>query len=1133
VRAKSISLLCAIPILAGLGAGAAAAERPRRKLIGTNRILAEDAAEWMTRRYCGSFRSGSFVSGDRFRTPLSGSVVFDRAGRGYVAAGSFIAVVPKDGPVEVLTGQPGFAGNTDGPPGRATFGSAVDIALAGEDTLYVVDASNFTLRRIRRKAGVWHTETVAGVPGVRGRRDGRGRQALFEPTFDSVTVDGKGAVYVFSGEFIRKFEDGVVTTLNDRGGRGYVNGPLRSARFFHSQGSFHGLTCDGKGNLYVADKANIAIRKIDLRKGVISTFAGRGPKDKRDRPRDGAALEARFHPGGGPNTIYYDRVHDRFLVRSDDERAARVICRRGGEWVVRTLAARRETGDGKFELRPLGGRPCGVDNFGRAYLLARGGILVVESFRKVKSFRRAAGEGVTTSPGRPPRRLTIGGEAKVPSPSSLGQRHPAVAYGKGVYLLVWREGFSGAGGESDILAMRVDPSGKALDEKPLAVCTDAGIQDLPTVAFWRGAFLVAWVPRGKSADGARALQMRSVTPEGRLGAKTRSLPGAGLVTHPTLCSDGKDRVLLAWQEHNGEYFEVRGTRLDASGAPLDKPHIKIMSGSKPLGLGWARGGPLGLAWTGSGYVVCQSVYATYLNPQGQTALGLTRTWSAWSAGGFTAAAAWGKGFLFQCARPAPDPWGWGGNAAIVGMTVTPQGARYERDALMAMYPKTDKNLQFALLADGCAPNALDVSRWFNHPGWPMGMPGGLKHTRGDAWPSGAPAAAHNGESLVVVWPRGHLADNRRVRNRDLYLTRVLPDWGLVDRPPVAVSCAPTEETSPVMCAGPRGRVLLAYEKLTADGVAVRYRTIREETDRRPPAVVYVSPKSRTEMVVAFDEPVAEKGVEAKAFRIDGLTVKSAKLVPGGRAMRRMVLLETTPPQVGKEYTLVTSGVRDRSPAGNTAKDAAFKFLAKPGLMQRRDQVTRWATDGPPTEFYRSRCPVGHRDYIARWNVLAVLPREATKHPFDPAKAWPSPGEEVKFGAVTAKWREIKGEAVDLGGWFGRKAESMVYAATYLFSDRAREAVLRLDTNDHNRAWLNGKLVNDGITAATSGRGSHSYSDEVPVKLRRGWNRLLVQVENRAGYWFLCGQITDRYGQPIHELTWQLEKPAEQPAAKPE
>jgi len=1128
VRVESIisitgrSLAC---LLAVATVRAGGAEQRPKGLIGTNRIVMEDAAEWTVRRYCGSSRRGSFVPGNRFRTPLSGSLVCDRAGNGYIAAGTFIAVVPKNGPVEVLTGQPGFSGNTDGPPGRATFGSAVDIAMAGENTLYVVDASNLTLRRIRRKAGVWHTETVAGVPGVKGRRDGPGHQALFHPHFDSVAVGPDGGVYLFSGSYIRKFKDGRVSTLNERGGGGYVNGPLASARFYHSQGAFHGLTFDRDGHLYVADKANIAIRKIDLENGVVSTFAGRGPKDKMDMPRDGAALDARFHPGGGPNTIYYDRANHRFVLRSDDERAARVICRRKDKWVVHTLAARLPRVDGSSDVVHLSGRPCGVDARGRIYMLARGGIIVVERARSVRSHVRQASEGVFATPNRTAERLTVGREMALPSPTARGQRHPALAYGKGVYLLVWCEGFTGAGGQSDILAMRVAPSGELLDTKPIPVCTEAGIQELPAVAFCAGKFLVAWVQANRSSDAGGRLRMRAITPGGRPAPATHTLDLTGKATHPALSSNGRDRFLLAWQEHNGKYFEVRGALLDAkNAAPPGGPHLKIMSGSEPAGLGWARGGKIATAWTGSGYVVGQSSYATWLSPSGKPLLGLTRTWSSWSPGGHTIAPAWGKAFLFFSHRPYLDPWGWGGNGSILGMTVTPEGARSERDRFVKMFPADDKNLQFVLLADGNVPNALDVSRWFNHPGWPMGMPGGLKHTRGDLWPSGTPAAAHNGESLVVVWPRAHLADNRRLRNRDLYLRRVLPDWGLVDAEPVAVSAAPTEETNPVMCAGTRGKVLLAYEKLSAEGVAVRYRAISEETDRDPPRVIWVAPKSRNEMVVAFDEPVAEKSIRLEGFRIDGLKIRSAKFVPGGRAMRRMVLLETSPPTVGQEYALEVDAVTDRSPAANRMQNVKFRFLAKPGFMQIREKVTRWPVNGPPTVTYDSRCPVGHRDYIALWNVLGVLPRRATGHPFDPGKVQPSPGEEIKVGETTVKWRQIKGEAVDLGGWFGRKADSTVYAATYTFSDRDREALLRMDTNGHNRAWLNGKLVNDGITGSKRDRSSHDHSDEVPVKLRRGWNRLLVQIENRAAYWFLCAQITDRRGRPMHDLTWQLDKP---------
>jgi len=742
-----------------------------------------------------------------------------------------------------------------------------------------------------------------------------------------------------------------------------------------------------------------------------------------------------------------------------------------------------------------------------------------------RNHRVAPGAGTAANPGPAPQRLTIGAALGLPSPSGQGQREPAVAYGNGMYLVAWREGFNGYDGSSDILAIRLDGRGRPLDAEPIQVCTDPGVQDSPAVTFCNDAFLVAWVPQRKSAKrGPYAIRMRRVTTDGKVGA-THAVSGDRLMCHPSLASNSKDEYRVVWQQFNGEYYEVRGARVAAAtGKLLGTPRLDVMSGDEPLGLGWARGGRIGLAWTGSGYVVCQSVYAKCLDAKGETVLPLTRTWNAYSPGGHTAAAAWGKGFVFHNVRPFPDPWGWGGNAAIVGMTVTPKGGRFERDAFVRMFPEEDKNRQFVLIADGQAVNALDVSRWFNHPGWPMGMPGGLKHSQGDVWPSGRPAAAYNGESLVVVWPRGHLVDNKRMINRDLYLARVLPDWGIVDRPGVPVSTGPTEETNPVLCAGPKGQVLLAYETLTGDGVAVRYRLITEESDRTPPAVEYVVPRSRTEQVVAFGEPLAADSIKTGGFRIDGLKVEKATFVPGGRAGRRMVLLTTEPPEIGKTYTLHINGVRDRSPAANVVRDATFAFTAKPGVMQRRDNVTRWATGGPPSETYPNPCIVGHRDYIARWNLFGPLPRSVDRHPFEPSTVSPSPGDTAEFDGTAYAWKEIKGEAVELSSWFGRKANSMIYAATYVFSDRKRKAVLRLDSNDHNRAWLNGRLVNDGMTGSTASRSSHDYSDEVPIVLRYGWNRVLLQVENRDGYWFMAGQITDAAGQPMHDLTWQLQRP---------
>jgi hypothetical protein len=353
-----------------LGACSLAAAAPKERIIYN-----EDAIDWEVSVYCGKRGVKTFIPGDKYRTSLTGMMVMDSKGNGYVAAGSFIAIVTPEGNADVLTGHPDLPGNTDGPPGRATFGNAIDLALVNDDLMYVADAANFTLRELRQRDGVWHTKTVAGVPGVKGHRDGRGKKALLSPVFDSVVAGEDGVVYFACGDWLRTFDDGVVTTLNPEGGHGYANGPLRAARFCRSQGRARGLALDGKGNLYVADKVNACIRRVDLERGVVSTLAGRLPDEPRAMPRDGSAREARFHPGGGPTTMVYDRMRDRLVVHVDDERTIRVLSEGRSGWIVRSLGRRRQGPDG-FRVGSNAGVPAGVDAAGNLYF-SRGGHITV------------------------------------------------------------------------------------------------------------------------------------------------------------------------------------------------------------------------------------------------------------------------------------------------------------------------------------------------------------------------------------------------------------------------------------------------------------------------------------------------------------------------------------------------------------------------------------------------------------------------------------------------------------------------------------------------------------------------------------------------------------------------------------
>ncbi len=352
-------------------------------------ILIENAENWHADVFCGNPHVRTFVPGRKPHTALWGRLTFDSTGNAYVASETFVAIVTAAGKVDILTGQPKIAGSLDGPPGVAAFGNAIDIARVNDDLLYVVDAANFTLRRLARRDGRWFTKTVAGVPGKKGHRDGPGHQVLFEPVFDSVAATTNGVVYLFSGDYIRKFENGVVTTLNNEGKRGYVNGPLKTASFYHGHGRRGGLALDGRGNLYVADKMNIAVRKVDLINGVVTTFAGRQPGQPRTRPRDGTASDSRFYSIGGPTTLVYDSTRNWLFVHSDDERWFRVVRPSGNGWEVRTMGIRDEPHGNLFptlrarsnlpgfarnagvpgRTRLIDGLPAAVDAQGNLYLI--------------------------------------------------------------------------------------------------------------------------------------------------------------------------------------------------------------------------------------------------------------------------------------------------------------------------------------------------------------------------------------------------------------------------------------------------------------------------------------------------------------------------------------------------------------------------------------------------------------------------------------------------------------------------------------------------------------------------------------------------------------------------------------------
>ena len=169
------------------------------------------------------------------------------------------------------TGEQGYGGD-GGPASQAQLSSPRGVATDSRGNLYIADGGNARVRKVDPAGTI---TTVAGTGGRRGYGGDGGpasQAQLFWPS--GVATDSRGYVYItdWRNHRVRKVDPaGTITTVAGTGEQGYGGdgGPAFQARLSRPVE----VAADSRGNLYIADRGNARVRKVDPA-GTITTFAG-------------------------------------------------------------------------------------------------------------------------------------------------------------------------------------------------------------------------------------------------------------------------------------------------------------------------------------------------------------------------------------------------------------------------------------------------------------------------------------------------------------------------------------------------------------------------------------------------------------------------------------------------------------------------------------------------------------------------------------------------------------------------------------------------------------------------------------------------------------------------------------------
>ena len=244
-----------------------------------------------------------------------------------------------------------------GTPGfsDAQVSNPYGVVIGPDGQLYFCDLDNQRIRRINLKTRKTQVVAGSGQRGYAGDGGPATNASLNMP--HEIRFDKKGNLYIVERDnhTVRKVDmtRGTISTVAGRGVGGFSGdgGPATNAQLR----SPHSIAFDPEDNLFICDVGNNRIRRVDSKTNIIETYAGTG--ERKPTP-DGAPLTGT--PLNGPRTIDLDPQGNLYLALREGNAIFRIDPRLKRIFHVAGTGEQGYSGDGADAARAKFAGPKGI-----------------------------------------------------------------------------------------------------------------------------------------------------------------------------------------------------------------------------------------------------------------------------------------------------------------------------------------------------------------------------------------------------------------------------------------------------------------------------------------------------------------------------------------------------------------------------------------------------------------------------------------------------------------------------------------------------------------------------------------------------------------------------------------------------